>query len=70
MDTETTILSSTYNNHKNSLKVSNDIMASWHDHWKAASNRFDARLSANSDLAHMVGKMFYVLEGNHRLTAW
>ena len=59
-----------YNNHKDSFEVSDDIMTSWDDHWKAASNRFDARLSADSDLAHMVGKMFYVWESNHRLTAW
>ena len=59
-----------YNNHKDSLDVSNDIMASWDDHWKAASNRFDAHLLADPDLAHMVGKMFYIWEGNHRLTTW
>ena len=59
-----------YNNHKDSLNVSDDIMASWDDHWKAASNRFDARLLADPDLTPMVGKLFYVWEGNHRLTAW
>ena len=59
-----------YNNHKDSLAVSDDIKDSWDDHWKATSNRFDARLLADSDLAHMVRKMFYVWEGNHRLTTW
>ena len=59
-----------YNNHKDSLEVSDDIIASWNDHWRAANNRFDAYLLADPNLAHMVGKMFYVWEGNHRLTAW
>ena len=57
-----------YNNHKDSLDVSDNIMAFWNDHWKAASNRFDARLLADPDLAPMVGKMFYVWKGNHCLT--
>ena len=35
-----------------------------------ASNRFDARLSADPDLVHMVGKMFYVWKGNHCLIGW
>ena len=59
-----------YNNRKDSLDISHDIMASWDDHWKAASNHFDARLLADPDLAPMIGKMFYIWEGNHRLTAW
>ena len=50
--------------------VSNDIKDLWDDDWKVASNRFDAHLSANPDLAHMVGMMFYVWKDNHCLTAW
>jgi hypothetical protein len=38
--------------------------------WKLESERFDARMAADPDLIHFVGKMFYVWEGNHRLTAW
>jgi hypothetical protein len=61
---------SNYDNHDRTLDVTDDIHCSWSDLWKEASARFDSHLAFDEDLAHMVGKMFFVWEGNHRLTAW
>lgn len=57
-------------NHKDEdLKVTEAISSTWDPFWKAASDDFDARVLADPDLAHSVGKMFFVWESNHRLTA-
>jgi hypothetical protein len=52
------------------LHVSNDIRASWNLLWQDGSDEFDSMLQNDSDLSHLVGKMVFVWEGNHRLTAW
>ena len=52
------------------LPVSLDIMAAWSPLWQEASAEFDVKLMDDPDLAHLAGKMFFVWEGNHRLTAW
>jgi hypothetical protein len=52
------------------LEVTEAIYSTWDPFWKAASDDFDARVLDDPDLAHFVGKMFFVWEGNHRLTAW
>ena len=61
---------SPYNNLDEVLLVSDNIMASWSSLWKEANEEFDAMLRNDSDLAHLAGKMFFVWEGNHRVTAW
>jgi hypothetical protein len=61
---------SPYNNVDEVLLVSEDIRASWSSYWQEANDEFDSMLQNDSDLSHLVGKMFYVWEGNHRLTAW
>lgn len=61
---------SPYNNLDEVLLVSDNIMASWSSYWKDANEEFDAMLRNDSDLAHLAGKMFFVWEGNHRLSAW
>ena len=52
------------------LPVSSAIIASWSPLWQEASAEFDVKLKEDPDLAHLCGKMFFVWEGNHRLTAW
>ena len=59
-----------YNNLDDVLHVSDDIKASWSPLWQEVRTEFDAILQRDSDLAIFVDKMFYVWEGNHRLTAW
>lgn len=61
---------SAYNNLDEPLDVSDDIKSSWSPLWHEANAEFDAILQRDSDLACFVGKMFFVWEGNHRLTAW
>jgi hypothetical protein len=52
------------------LPIPPGIMASWSPLWQEASAEFDSKLKEDPDLAHFAGKMFFVWEGNHRLTAW
>jgi hypothetical protein len=59
-----------YNNLGEVLHVSDDIRTSWSPLWQEASDVLDSMLQDDSDLSYLVGKMFFVWEGNHRLTAW
>ena len=61
---------SPYNNLAEMLHASDNIRASWSSSWQEASDGFDSMLKLDPHLAHFVGKMFFVWEGNHRLTAW
>lgn len=38
--------------------------------WKHESNQFDERLQENENLKHLVGRMFFICDGNHRFQAW
>jgi hypothetical protein len=60
---------SIYNNLDEVLHVSDDIQSSWNILWQEVNEEFDTMLQDDSDLAHLVGKMFYVWEGNHRVSA-
>ena len=60
---------SPYNNLDEVLLILDDIKSSWNFLWHKANNKLDAILQKGSDLAQFVDKMFYVWEGNHRLTA-
>ena len=51
---------SLYNNLDEVLHVSNDIQASRSSLWREANEEFDAMLQKDFDLAHLVGKMFYL----------
>ena len=59
---------SPYNNFYHTLDISNAIKDSWSDLWKVANERFEERLAQDEDLAPLSSKMFFVYEGNHRLT--
>ena len=61
---------SIYNDKAESLDVLSDIFDSWSRLWHSANDRFEAELTKDPDLAKFAGKMFYVWEGNHRITAW
>ena len=52
------------------LPVFHAIMAARSPLWQEASAEFNVKLKDDPDLAHLVGKMFFVWEGNHRLTSW
>ena len=59
-----------YRNDDSGMFVFDDIRASRSSLWWEANEEFDSMLQNDSDLAHLVGKMFYVWKGNHRLTVW
>jgi hypothetical protein len=61
---------SPYNNLNEELHVSDDIHNSWSPFWQEANEEFEAMFQNDPDLAHLCDKMFYVWEGNHRLSAW
>ena len=61
---------SIYNNLDEVFHVSDDMKSSWSPLWQEANSEFEAILQSDSDLSIFVDKMFYVLERNHRLTAW
>jgi hypothetical protein len=61
---------SLYNNLDEVFLVSDDIRASWNSLWQESSDEFDSMLEKDSDLSQFVGKMFFMWEGNHHLTAW
>jgi hypothetical protein len=67
-DGDQTLYVSPYDNLNEVLHVSNDIHGFWGSLWQEANKKFDTMLQNDSNLAHLSGKMFFVWEGNHRLT--
>ena len=61
---------SIYNDRAETLDVTSDMYDSWSGLWQSADDRFVAELNADPDLARFSSKMFYMWEGNHRVTAW
>ena len=59
---------SPYNNLDEVFYVSEDVWTSWSLYWQEANDEFDFMLQNDSDLSHLVGKIFFVCKGNHRLT--
>ena len=51
---------SPYNNLDEVLYVSEDIRASLSLLWHEANDEFDSMLQNDSDLSHLVGKMFFL----------
>jgi hypothetical protein len=61
---------SVYNNEESTCDVTEDAIAAWSTQWQNANQVFEEELKADPDLEHLCGKMFFVWEGNHRLSAW
>ena len=61
---------SSFNDVSVDMPVSPDIVSSWSPLWQEANAEFEVKLRDDPDLAHLSGKMFFVWEGNHRLSAW
>ena len=61
---------SIYNDKVETLDITSNMFDSWSGLWQSANDRFKAELVADPDLARFSGKMFFVWEGNHRVTAW
>lgn len=59
-----------HNDKNEVVEVTQEIKAKWSPLWIAESDKFDNRMAADPSLVQFVGKMFWVWEGNHRLTAW
>lgn len=58
-------------NHKEwSMDVSEDLVQKWGPHWRKVNDDFEKELEADEDLAQLRGRMFFVWDGNHRVTAW
>ena len=69
-DDDRVLYVSIYNDKAETLDVMSDMFDSWSSLWQSANDRFEAELVADPDLAKFSRKMFYVWEGNHRVTAW
>ncbi len=50
--------------------MNNNEVAMWGPNWKRVNDDFELELEADEELAHYRGKMFFVWDGNHRVTAW
>ena len=59
-DSDRVMYVSIYENLDWTLDVDDDIYSSWNKLWKEANARFDSHLAFDADLAHMVGKMFFM----------
>ena len=58
-------------NHKNeALQMTEEMKSNWSPLWRAENDKFEAQLAADPDLVQFMDKMFFVWEGNHRVTAW
>lgn len=61
---------SLYNNFEKTMDVTEEEIARWSPHWQRVNEEFEKELMADVDLAQLRGKMFYVWDGNHRVSAW
>ena len=57
-------------NDGSSLDVTDETVSTWDQHWQRANQCFEKELDKDKDLHKFKGKMLYVWEGNHRVTAW
>ena len=69
-DGDRTLYVTPYNNLGEVLYVFDNIVAYWSSLWLDANEEFDVMIRADFVLAQFAGKMFFVREGNHRLSAW
>ena len=68
-DGDRAIYVSIYDNLGHSVDVWETISSKWSDLWRQANEHFDS-FANDDDLASFVGKIFFVWEGNHTITAW
>jgi hypothetical protein len=61
---------SMFNTEEMSMDVTEEMKAKWSPCWRRANEAFEADLQGDDDLNQFSGKMFFVWEGNHRLSAW
>jgi hypothetical protein len=61
---------SPYNNFEKTMDLTEEEIARWSPHWQSVNDKFEKELMADDDLAQLRGKMFYVWDGNHRVSAW
>jgi hypothetical protein len=57
-------------NNGSCLDLTDETINFWNQHWQSTNHRFEELLDKNKDLLKFKGKMFYVWEGNDRVTAW
>ena len=69
-DGERVLYVSIYNDKAETLDIMSDMFDSWSSLWQSTNNRFEASFVDDPNLAKFSSKMFYVWEGNHRVTAW
>ena len=50
--------------------MNGEVEATWNVHWRVANASFEEKLNADDDFVSLRNKMFFVWEGNHRVTAW
>ena len=61
---------SMYNNKELSSDVTEEVKSASSPHWQMANQTFEDGLQGDPDLQQFSGKMFFVWEDNHRLSAW
>jgi len=69
-DGDRALYESPFNNLGDEILVTEETKASWSAHWRDINDTFDDYLSDDPDLSFLQGKMLFVWEGNHRVTAW
>lgn len=61
---------SLYDENNKDLSVDDARVCGWYSHWVDANDALESDLAQDPELHQFRGLMFYVYEGNHRLTAW
>lgn len=61
---------SPYNNLETTRDLTEEEIATWSPHWQHVNEEFEKELMADDDLVQLRGKMFYVWDGNHCVSAW
>ena len=58
---------SPYDKDENTMDIWDE--ATWEEHWQSSYKSFEEILENNKDYVRFFGKMFFVWEGNHWVTA-
>jgi hypothetical protein len=69
-DGDRVLFISLFNNMEKTMDVKPEHEAEWSPHWHQVNAEFEEELAADKDLHQFHGKMFYVWDDNHRVTAW
>ena len=54
----------------NQFELNAEVEATWNAHWHATDASFEEKFNADDNYVSLRNKMFFVWEGNHRVTAW